>query len=418
MQTEAAAPKKHQPLSYMFSPFIESRPFRYLWLAQLISVLGSSVTTVILPMVVYAATGSTTTMGLTMALYMLPNVIMLPISGWIVDRYDRVRLMALSDLIRFVIMAVLAALVLSDRLTIPLLYSLVVVYGLMDGLFQPAYAAVRAVVFTPQIRNAATALSQLSNQAVRLLGPSLGGLIALGSTGVGFGLDSLTYLASFAFLVLLRKAVPMRNSRSGAPVRIKDDFAEGIQVLRGNPWLWITILAFSFINICFSGISTVLLPWLFKIHLQLDSFAYGLGVTSAGAGAIAAALIFGSRSRWRRRGLLAYGGAGLSGLALLLMAFAATPVLLCLLMALEGFGLMVFGLIWETSLQELVPEEAFGRVASLDMMGSFMLLPAGYLLAGWLADQIGGIMTIGIFSSLGLAAVLLLLLVPSIRRFE
>lgn len=73
---------------------------------------------------------------------------------------------------------------------------------------------------------------------------------------------------------------------------------------------------------------------------------------------------------------------------------------------------------WKSSLQELVPEEAFGRVASLDMMGSFMLLPAGYLLAGWLADQIGGIMTIGIFSSMGLAAVLLLLLVPSIRGFE
>jgi MFS family permease len=418
MQTEAAVKNKSLPLARLYVPFAESLPFRYLWLAQLVSVLGSSVTTVILPMVVYSTTGSATTMGLTMALYMLPNVLMLPVSGWIVDRYDRVRLMAVSDLVRFVIMAVLAALVLSGRLTIPLLYGLVVVYGLMDGLFQPAYAAVRAVVFTPPIRNAANALSQLGNQIVRLLGPSLGGLIALTSTGVGFSLDALTYLVSFFFLLLLRRAAPLRNSRSGTPVRIREDFREGIDVLRSHPWLWITILAFSFINICYSGLVVVLIPWLFKIHLQLNSFAYGAAVTCSGIGAIAAALIFGSRPRWRKRGLLAYGGAGLSGLALLAMSFADTPILLGMLMALEGFGLMAFGLIWETSLQELVPEEAFGRVASLDMMGSFMLLPAGYLLVGWLADRIGGLSTIALFSSLGLAAVILLLLVPSIRRFD
>jgi MFS family permease len=418
MQPQLATKKKSLPFSYLAAPFVESAPFRYLWLAQLISVLGSSVTTVILPMVVYSATGSTTTMGLTMALYMLPNVLMLPVSGWIVDRYDRVRLMAASDLIRFMIMVALAALVFTDRLTIPLLYALVVVYGLMDGMFQPAYAAVRAVVFTPPIRNSANALSQLGNQVIRLLGPSLGGLLALGSTGIGFSLDALTYLASFFFLVLLRKALPMKNSRSGQPVRIKEDFLEGIAVLRSHPWLWITILAFSFVNICYSGLIIVLLPWLFKIHLGLDPFVYGLGVSCSGIGAIAAALLFGARAKWRRRGPLAYGGAALSGIALLLMSMVSSPVLLGFLMAMEGFGLMMFGLIWETSLQELVPEEAFGRVASLDMMGSFVLLPAGYLIVGWLADHIGGISTITIFSTMGILSVLLLLLVPGIRRFD
>ncbi|MDR4174354.1 MFS transporter, partial [Bacillus nitratireducens] len=64
------------------------------------------------------------------------------------------------------------------------------------------------------------------------------------------------------------------------------------------------------------------------------------------------------------------------------------------LMSMEGFGMVIIALIWETSLQELVPDEAFGRVASLDMLGSFALLPLGYVFVGWLATVIGGKITI------------------------
>lgn len=420
MQPQAHPPlkKKRLHLGHMAAPFAESPAFRYLWLAQIISILGSSVTTVVLPMVVYALTGSTTDMGVTMALYMLPNVLMLPVSGWIVDRYDRLRLMALSDLVRFFVMLALALLVFTDLLTLPILYGLVALYGLMDGLFQPAYAAARAVVFTPPIRNAANALTQLGNQSIRLAGPALGGLLALGSAGVGFSLDALTYLASFLFLLLLRRIQPMPSPRSGEPIRLKRDFVEGIAVLRSHTWLWVTILAFCFINICYSGLIVVMIPWLYKVHLQLDSFAYGIGITCSGVGAIAAALAFGSRARWRRRGLLAYSGSALGGVALLLMPLSDSPAVLGALMALQGFGVMAFGLIWETSLQELVPEEAFGRVASLDMLGSFALLPGGYLLVGWLADRMGGVPTITLFASMGLLIVLSVLLVPAIRRFD
>lgn len=64
------------------------------------------------------------------------------------------------------------------------------------------------------------------------------------------------------------------------------------------------------------------------------------------------------------------------------MPFVSWAPALIGLMAIEGFGIMIFGLIWETSVQELVPEEAFGRVASLDMLGSFALLPLGYVVVG------------------------------------
>ncbi|MGG6309562.1 MFS transporter [Paenibacillus macerans] len=403
-------------------PFRKSKPFPYLWLGQLISFLGSSVTMIMLPVIVYTITGSTTTMGLIMAAYMLPNIIMLPISGMLVDRYNRTHLMLLTDFLRFLVMVALASLLFADALTIQTLVILVVLYGLMDGLFQPAYAATRAAVFTPEIRNSANALTQISNQAVRLIGPSLGGvLVTFFSAGWGAALDALTYVASFICLFLLRKLIPYQpkaaNPSEGAS-GLGTDFKEGLDVLKSKPWLWITILAFSLVNICFGAVVTVVIPWLFKIHLEFAPYVYGIAVTCAGGGAILAGLLFGARRQWRRRGLLAYGGALLSGIALLLMSVTTSAAGLCVLFALEGFGLMMFSLIWETSMQELVPQEAFGRVASLDMLGSFALLPIGYILIGWLADLIGGTQTIAWFAGIGSLAVLAVMFTPAIRKFD
>ncbi len=104
---------------------------------------------------------------------------------------------------------------------------------------------------------------------------------------------------------------------------------EGLAVLRSHPWLWFTILAFSFINIC-------------------------------------------------------YGGAFISGVSLLLIPFVPSAAGAVILFSLEGFGLMVFMLIWEISMQELVPQEAFGRAASLDLLGpSPCCRSAIFWSAGW-----------------------------------
>lgn len=435
LPSSTAEKTKRHPLSRFAAPFALSRAFPFLWLGNLVSFLGSSVTMVILPVLVYTLTGSTTTMGFVMAVYMLPNVIMLPISGHIVDRYDRVKIMMAADIARFAIMIVISVLSLSGMLSIPLLYIFMGFYGMFDGLFRPAYAATQASVFTPEIRITANSLTQMSLQTVRLIGPTLGGLIITHmSSGVGFGLAAFTYLFSLVCLFYLRKVLMPRrqtktsedsielpeSSDAAAPASTdwKEDFKEGIAVLRSHPWLWITILTFSFFNICYAGVTSILVPWLFKVHHDWPPYIYGLAVTFSGAGAILAGLLYGMRQKWANRGLLAYGGILVSCTSLFLLPFAPNAAAAIGLFALEGFGLMIFGLIWEISLQELVPQEAFGRVASLDLLGSFALLPIGYILVGWLADLIGGVATIFIFTGLGIACAASVLCIPAIRKFQ
>lgn len=429
-------PASRNPMRNFAALFSKSRAFPFLWLGNLISFLGSSVTMVILPVLVYSMTGSTKTMGFIMAIYMLPNVIMLPISGHIVDRYDRVKIMLVADIARFAIMVAIAVLSLTGILSIPLLYIFMGFYGMLDGLFRPAYSATQATVFTPDIRIAANSLTQMSTQTIRLIGPSLGGLLVTHlSAGIGFGLDAFTYIISLYCLICLRKALMTRlqpkppetapdvleaaaASAPAAAPNWKEDFKEGIDVLRSHPWLWITIITFSFFNICYAGVTTILIPWLFKVHHGWAPYVYGLAVTCSGAGAILAGLLYSLRQKWNHRGIMAYGGVIISCLALFLMPFIPNAAAAIALFAVEGFGLMLFGLIWEISLQELVPPEAFGRVASLDLLGSFALLPVGYILVGWLADLIGGIPTIAIFSGLGLICAALVLSLPAIRKFQ
>ncbi len=427
-------------LSIFLSPIRRSKAFTYLWLGQWIAMLGSSVSVLILPLVVYSLTDSSTALGLAMTCYMLPNILALPFAGWIVDKTDRLRLVMLSNGARLCIMLLAAVSIFSGTLTLERLYIGLVFYGMMEGVFNPAYSALRAEVFTPDIRNAANALSQISIQGVRLLGPALGGmLVTASSPGAGFALDSLTYLISLICFAMLGRVLSAQKGRSGLFASAKiaraeraaqtphspsvlsgfgTEFMEGVRVLSKLPWLWITIVAFSLLNICYTGIVAVLVPWLFKVHHGLDTSVYGIAMAGTAVGAILAAVLFGSKKDWKRRGLVAYGGALLGGVALLLLSVVTWVPGLVMAMVLEGFGMMMFMIIWEISLQELVPAESFGRVASLDMLGSFALLPVGYLIVGRLADTIGGIPTIAIFAGAGILILLAALCSPHIRRFN
>lgn len=405
---------------HLFLPFRQSKYFTAIYFGQLISYLGSSITSVILPIIVMNLTNSTLAMGSVMSLYSLAFVLILPFSGIIVDRLNRIHVMLVTDLLRFTLIGFIVSLLVTDYFALTYLYITMFFMGLLDGLFHPAYASARAKIFTPEIRTAANSVTQISNQAVTLLGPTIGGIIITTfSASIGLGIDALTYLLSFFFILNLR-SMPLLNSSgiSSKKTTFLSDFMEGFLVLKGIPWLWITILAFSLINICTGGIIRVLLPWLINNHHHLEPYVYGLIISASGIGAMISGVIFGLRKQWRHRGWIAYGGVGLSGISLLFFPFVNSTPLLMVLMMIEGAGIMMFALIWETSMQELVPDEKFGRVASLDMLGSFALLPVGYLLTGWGANIISSQSMILLLCSIILLIVMLALLHKGIRSFD
>lgn len=418
-QTQTTHFKRNVP--QIFSPLFQSRAFRALWIGNTLSVFGSSITGVIIPLLVYSLTQSTVAMGFIMTAYMLPNVLILPFSGIIVDKVNRAKLMQLTDIIQCVMALSIMVLALTHMLTIQIMIVIAVILGLCGGLFQPAFSAMRATVFTPNIRTSANALNQLSIQAMRLVGPALGGIIVtIWSAPVGFGIDSITFLISFTCLLFLTKEGEIKKLSDSPKQKtsILKESLGGIEVIKKNTWLWVTILAFCFINICTSGITVVLIPWLLNINDHFPSYIYGIVMSGQAVGSALAAFIFGMRKTWHYRGWIAYLGVGASAAAFLAMPFVHSVLAISVLMTIDGFGIMAFGLIWETSLQELVEPEAFGRVVSLDLLGSFALLPVGYLFTGWFANLIGGVPAIIILSVLALLLIIICLCIPAIRKFD
>lgn len=405
----------------LFLLALKSRPFITLWGGQTFSQLGDSILWIALPLAVYTIGKSTLQMGIVMALLTIPQVLLLPFTGVLVDRVSRSLLMMLTDVFRFLFVLVLFILSANHHLGILLLDAFVVLYGSAGALFLPAYAAARAQVFTSEIRNSANGLTQISQQGARLIGPAIGGIvIGIFGIGAGFAIDACALLISVTSLAFLRLHRVKRTSetRRFSVRQFFGEIAGGYFALRRHDWLWITIVVFALINISSGGIGAILVPWLIIVHLGLSPLAYGLYSSALGFGAILYAVIYGRRQKWHRRGLIAYGGVALSALAGFALVFAHQVLLLMLFAAFSGAGIMAFGLTWEVSLQELILPEEYGRVASLDFFGSYALLPVGNIVTGWVSTLIGGIRTIEVEALFTLLVVIVVLFIPAIRQFD
>jgi MFS family permease len=404
----------------ILEPFRTSRSFTALWSGRLLSGLGDEAFNVILPMAVYSFTDSALTMGILMTLRVIPHILLQPFTGVLVDRFPRIALMMTSDLMRFILLVVLSVLGIERQLTTMTLAVTMLLYGAMSVLFRPAYMALRRQIFTPDIRNAAISLTQISSQVTRLIGPSLGGLImTYTSFVIGFMFDAATFVLSVLSLVFIRRTDEKLRSK---PLQTEHAFIQdllaGYRETVRHPWIWVGILSWTFIIISYSGIIPILLPWLLKVHFGYPDYTYGLVVSMSGVGAILAGFVAGSVPRWKRRGVISYGAVAIQGLALLAMSLTQWLPGLMIMMAVSSAGSMLFGIVHEGILQELVPDEFFGRVISVEVFSASIAQPIGYLLTGLLFKEIGGIHTMMLEATMMFVVVILTLCLPSIRCFE
>jgi DHA3 family tetracycline resistance protein-like MFS transporter len=397
---------------------LRHRSFALLWTGQTISRLGDSLYRIALAWWVLEKTGSATAMGTVLVVSFLPMVLFLLVGGVVVDRLPRFRVLFASDVLSGSVVAVVALLAATGRLEIWHVYIAGALFGLSEAFFYPAYSACVPQIVPPEALPSANALTSLSWQITGVVGPAIGAtLVALGGTPAAFGLDSLSFFVSAAFMApLLRIALPRTVDLSTrSPL---GDLRQGLAAVASRSWLWLSIAFFGLVNVFDSGPRNVALPFLVHDQLGLDVGALGAVTSAIAIGSVASAVFLGRYHRLRRRGLLLYGGELVMGSMLVL--FGLLPSLPGLMAAAFVYGLAISlgGLVWTNTLQEMVPQEKLGRVTSIDALGSFVFLPLGFAFAGILADRIG---PANVFLLGGTVVILLaagMLLVPSIRRLD
>jgi len=167
-----------------------------------------------------------------------------------------------------------------------------------------------------------------------------------------------------------------------------------------------------------AGPRAVALPFLIKDDLGADVELLGLLGSAASLGFVIGMIWLGQYVRLHRRGLLAYLSIIGIGIALLPFAFKLPIPILVASMFVSGICTSVFALIWTHTLQEMVPGELLGRVYSIDALGSFVLLPIGFALAGW-ATELLGAPTVFLIGGIGVILLVLLgLSHPAIRNLD
>ncbi len=305
------------------------------------------------------------------------------IGGALADRYERRKLMIISDVWRFVAVVALAGLDFSGHLEFTSLILLATLMGLGDGFFYPALGGIVPLVVDPRDLASANSLIGVARWSSFVVGPSLAAFLyhSTGSAWV-FTIDALTFLLSASLMLMARP----RQIEASAPVGTIKEIREGARYVAQIPWLWVTITLFAVILMLQFAPQQVLMPKLVNEHFHRGVGAYGLLASMIGVGTVAGTLAFGHLQPRRRRGVLNYWLFFFNSLAIAGVALSPWFELAAVLAVVRGFCIGFGVAIWETMLQELVPESLLARVVSLDFFGSFGLMPIGLAIWGAIAN--------------------------------
>src|SRR4051794_4926179 len=240
---------------------LRRRDFALLWTGLSVSLIGDGIYFVAIAWQVYELSNSPEALSIVGFAWMAPQVALLLLGGVLADRYPRRRLLLVADGVRFVALALLAALVLSDALDLWHMIVLVAVYGSGEALFGPAFNSIVPELVPDEQLVQANALDQVVRPlAFRLLGPAVGGaIVGVAGAGPAFAIDALTFLVSGAALLAMRHRGASRGRGRGLR-HVIGELREGLAFARSQTWIWATLLAAALQLLCFWGPMEVLLP--------------------------------------------------------------------------------------------------------------------------------------------------------------
>jgi MFS family permease len=398
---------------------LKHRPFALIWSGQTVSRIGDFLYEVTLAWWVLQKTGSATAMALVLIFALTPMVLFLLLGGTASDRLPRVPLMLASDLGRGLVVTVIALLAWTSALEVWQIYVASLIFGFVDAFFQPAYMALVPEVTPVDDLPSANALTSISVQAGRVIGPPLGaGIIAASSTTAAFAINAVSFFVSALLLLPLLRVSRWPTTAEDQPTSVLQDVREGIGTVLSTPWLWITIAVVALTNVTLTGPYQIAIPFLVKDHYQADVRMLGLLYAMFPLGYIAGGLWMGRYTRFRRRGWIWYSSEIAAGLGMLALGLPIPIVGAFVFAILNGAALEIGGVVWTTALQELVPNKQLGRVSSIDMLGSFALLPIGLGITGWATNAWGPATVCLVGGALTVVACGVGLLHPAVRRLD
>ena len=393
---------------------LADRDIRWLALARFAAILGASALPTALTFSVLSIEGvSPSALGIVVASAVVGQVACLLPGGVLADRMSRRLLMIVAELVVGAVSLLSATLVISGHASVVTLAVLAAIGGGAGGFFYPAFTGFVPQVAQPEALQSVNALLRLSVNIGRILGTAVGGLmVAVVGPGAAIGTAGIAALIAGAFVALVRPRFVVARQGVSHPF---SDFREGWRAFTARKWVVAVVVAGTLSNIGASAAMGVLGP------LQSVAALNGAGswavITSALAvGTVVGAVIAG-RVRPRRPLVLAMLALGLFSLPMFALARPMSLTVIVIAALIAGISLDLFSVLWDTALQQNVPNDSLSRVSAFDWLGSFALSPIALAVAGPLVD-ISGISTVLYLAAACAATPPLALLVPAVRRLR
>ena len=357
-----------------------------LFIARFISNFGNGMGPIALAFGILALpNGSANMLGLVLGATTVLFLLMAPFGGVIADKYGRARMVGLTDMAAGLVLLIQVAYFATGDVPLAVLLITNGFFGLMWGIFWPAFSGLMPAVLPEAGLQKGNALNAFMTNAGVILGAAAAGLL-IDIFGVAFTLaiDAASFFISGLMIFTFRHLTPRAQHTENTML---DDLLHGWKVFLSFRWIVIIVGAFSFIVMCWAAAENVLGPLIALEHFNGPK-SWSFVITAESAGLIVGSIIaIKVKPKYPLRFLMLssftitfYIWSLAKPQSLLMIAFGAF---------LFGITLDLWGTLWNTALQRKVPRDSLSRVSSFDAMGSMMFRPIGLAIAAPLSTLLG-----------------------------
>jgi MFS family permease len=367
------------------------RRFAWYFAARTVSTAGSVMAPVALAFAVLHVDESAGALAQVLGARTVAMVVFLLVGGVISDRFSRITVLQASHALTMLTQGTAAVLVISGHATLLQLTVIEAVNGAVSAFTMPAMMGVVPLVVDRSRLQQANALLSFSRSGLAVVGPAVAGALVVGAgPGWALAVDAATYAVAIVCLALVRlpkhEASPAAD-RAGRRPSMARELREGWSEFTRREWLWVVVLAFGILNAIHVGVVGVVGPLVATTTPAIGEAGWGIVLSAEAVGTVVMTLVM---LRLRLPHPLRAGMLAMTVLAVPMALLGITPSLVPVAIGfvLAGAAVEVFGVGWSTALHEHIPLRVLSRVSSYDALGSFVAMPVGTFLYGWLASTV------------------------------
>jgi MFS family permease len=361
---------------------LNSRNYRLFFTGQIVSLIGNWMTSTASLWLLYSFSSSAFLLGVIGFASQIPIAFLSPVGGILADRFDRLTLLKLTQVLASLQSLALAALAYSGRMNSSWLIGMSLIQGVINGIDMPVRQAlvISFVEKREHVGNAIALNSAVFNLA-RLIGPAVAGFIIhyVGAAGC-YLVDGVSYFAVIVSLLCMRIDAPPPRQRRHPLTEMREGFnyawefrpIRAILVSAGLP----AFVGFSY---------AILTPVFAKDVFGGDARTLGYLMAATGIGAVCAGAYLSVRTSIKGMGNVIALGGMIMGIGLVSFALSKLLPLSLVFLMITGFGAVLVMAGSNTVLQTIVEEDKRGRVMALFTMAVMGSMPFGNLLIGWIA---------------------------------